>query len=160
VLALLLGAAPAAAQEPEDDLNARSEKIASTYRLTEPVLKKVAALTREIAALVRRDPAILEATADTTKPAPPAVRALYARVGITEEEYEKFMIASAFAAMGNWAATQSPEGAQLVKQSPPLVRANMEFLKAHEATLKAMEADMKFLREKTEAAEARPPVGA
>ncbi len=143
-LVLIAAASPAAAQEPAEELNARSERIASTYRLTEPVLRKYAAATRELLALARKDPSIVE-SADTNS-VNPAVKAIFARAGLSEDELEKFSIAMGFAAMGSWAAEQSGEGAQAVKEYPPIVRANIAFLKTHEAAIKALEADMNALQ--------------
>jgi hypothetical protein len=133
------------------------ERIASTYRLTEPVLKKVAALTREFVALARTDPSIVKADDDSGTSVSAAVRAIFTRVGIREEEYENFSIASAFAALGTWAAGQSREVAEAAKEMPPITRANMAFLKTHAAALKAIEQDVMLLKEMAEAPSKDPP---
>jgi hypothetical protein len=148
-LVFVLGATLAAAQQPEEDVNAKTEKIGTTYRLTEPVMAKVAALWREILALARRNPAIFETadTADTNKSAHPALQAIYARVGLTEDEYEKFTIAMGYAQMGSWAASLSGDAARNLEQAPPVVRANVAFLKTHEAALKAMGSDVNELQQ-------------
>ncbi len=152
---VLFAAMPAAAQEPEDD-EARAEKIAATYRLTEPVLKKYVAAMRDLVALARKNPAVVATDEGDEKKVHPQVRAVFTRAGLTEDEVEKFGIAMAHAAMSNWGASMSGEGARELEQASPVLRANAAFLKTHEAALKALGADMKALQAiqegKTEAA--------
>lgn len=149
---VILGAAPAAAQDADEDANARSERIATTYQLTTPVLMKVTTVSREFVALARKDPAIFKTadtvdTDDTNVPAPPAVRAIFARVGLTQDEYGKFVIAMTYAAMSDLAAAQSAEAAEKLRRGPPVLRANAAFIKAHDDEFKALQSAMKELRQ-------------
>jgi hypothetical protein len=154
-LLLILDPTRAASQEPEDD-EAKAERIASTYRLTEPMLKKYAAAMRELVAVARKNPAIVATDESDEKKAHPQVRAIFARVGLTEDEAEKFAIAVAYAQMGSLGASMSGEAARELQQAPPVLRANVAFLKTHDAALKALGTDMKALQAiqegKTEAA--------
>jgi hypothetical protein len=143
-LILLLPAAPAAAQQPEEDVNARTEKIATTYRLTETVLRKYTTAMRELLALARRDPSVFETGGDSNS-VHPAVRAIFTRTNLPEDELEKFSIAMGFAAMGDLAAAQSAQAAEQLKQTP-VMRANVAFLKTHDTELKALGSVMNELR--------------
>ena len=135
-LVALLGARPAAAQDPDEE--ARMERIASTYRLTEAGLRKYTAAMRELGELARSQPSILK-SGDTTRPAlHPAVRAALARAGLSWDEFEKFGVALAYAHMANLGASMSGGAARDLEKAPPVARANVAFVKSHEAELKAL----------------------
>jgi hypothetical protein len=144
-LLLLLGAAAASAQDPDDaDANsAKMEKIGTTYRLTEPGLKRYTAAMRELAALARSNPALAEGR--DTVAAKAAMRAAFSRVGYSEDEMEKFIMALAYAQLTALGAQMSGEGARDLEKAPAVVRANVAFLKTHETALKQLEAEMKAM---------------
>lgn len=144
-LLLSIDSTGAAAQEPEDE-DAKNERIASTYRLTEPVLKKYTAAMREMRALARKNPAVLPTDEnDEKKKLHPEVRAIFARAGLTEEEVEKFGIAVAYAGMASMGASMSGESARELEKTTPIFRANVAFLKTHETALKVLGEEMKAL---------------
>jgi hypothetical protein len=142
--ALLLHPMQAAAQEAEDE-DAKNERIASTYRLTEPALKKYMAAMRELVAAARKNPSIVATDESDEKKMHPQARAIFTRAGLSEEETEKFGIAMAYAAMGSFGASMSGEAAREV-QASPVLRANVAFLKTHEAALKSLGSEMKALQ--------------
>ncbi len=141
VLAIAVAAVSIATPSRALPAQASEEEQITTLRLTQPALRRFAAVTKELAALIRREPSVARSFGDGA--IPPAAARIFADAGMTRDEYIRFFGALFDASAAIYVTKSDPSAAA---QMSALVKANVGFVKKNQAAIDALGPDLKTIQ--------------